>query len=95
MAIITEIHISKVSDPKFSAFISNKAADAINPITTGRNPMNIPRIATLSLWRAIKWLVYATRRNDGRTTTSVQTTDPSTPHNGFVNPACKGAAYPI
>jgi hypothetical protein len=61
------------------------AAEAINPTTTGRNPEKMPLINALSLWREIKWLVYATNKNDGMTTTSVHNIEPKIPKMGDAN----------
>lgn len=42
---------------KLGLFISNMAAEAIMPITTGRSPMKIPFMMALSLCLDMKWLL--------------------------------------
>ena len=42
------LSMSGVVDPKLASFISSSAAEAISPITTGRNPLNTPLSAMLS-----------------------------------------------
>ena len=51
--------------------MSNRAADAISPTITGRNPMNAPFIIALSLCARMKWLAYMTKMYGGITTAAV------------------------
>ena len=95
--IATLFITSADSEPKFAEFISRRAAEAINPTTTGRSPAKMPFITALSLCRCMKWEAYRVRINDGTTTTSVHVSDPSNPHSGPAKAGSDtpGATYPI
>ena len=86
-----------VVSPKLAEFISNSAADAISPTTTGLNPLKMPYTTTLSLWGFIWWIFYATKPHDGITTTNVHISEPNMPNRGEDNASeyCPGATYPI
>ena len=60
-----------------------------------RNPVKMPLIAMLSLWREMKRLAYSTISAGGSTTTKVHKIEPRIPQRGDANvaEADEGATY--
>ena len=52
--LTTNCRVSPVGEPKFSVFISTRAAEAMSPMTAGRNPANVSVTCRLSWYRIKK-----------------------------------------
>ena len=71
--------ICKLLVPKFSLFISTKAAAASKPTTPGRNPLNTAATAGCFWYLRKKRLISTIRMNEGSTTAPVVMIEPKMP----------------
>ena len=93
MNIIMLVTMPYVSVPKFSPFISTKAAEASSPTTPGRNPLNTAATDGCFWYFRKNLLIIIMRINEGSTTEHVATAEPSIPV-ACEYPAFTTAVYP-
>ena len=78
--LMTNERVSSVGEPKFSAFINTKAADASKPTTAGRKPLKTDSTTGCFWYFKKKRLMVSIRMNEGNTTANVANAEPNTPH---------------
>lgn len=76
--LIMKEYMSSSGELKFSAFIKTSAADANNPTTAGRSPLNTASTADALVFQK-ELLIVSIRMNEGSTTAKVAMHDPNTP----------------
>lgn len=78
MLLIMKEYMSSSGELKFSAFIKTSAADANNPTTAGRSPLNTASTAGCFWYFRKNLLIVSIRMNEGSTTAKVAMHDPNT-----------------
>ena len=68
---MTNERVSSVGEPKFSTFISTRAAEASSPTTAGRSPLNTDSTTGCFWYFKKNLLMVSIRMNDGNTTANV------------------------
>lgn len=79
MLLIMKEYMSLSGELKFSSFIKTRAADANNPTTAGRSPLNTASTAGCFWYFRKNLLIVSIRMNEGSTTAKVAMHDPNTP----------------
>ena len=75
--LIMKEYMSSSGELKFSAFIKTSAADANNPTTAGRSPLNTASTAGCFWYFKKNRLMITINMNDGKTTAKVAMQEPN------------------